>query len=249
MQVHRHYSKAPITEAIIDLKVAFPEGFSIDSLAGIHAHISDRFPIQEQLYTGIGAVIFQPGSPVQVNADQQHHGFLFKSEDNRKIFQATLNGFTFNRLAPYESWEEFSGDARYLWNIYKNVCNPIHIIRVALRYINQITIPLEGLVDLKDYFNTVPEVPSGLPKNTLSSFFMQLQIPQDDLDCMLTINEALAPLTTPETITVLLDFDLFRQQTWQIDDPDIWHFLQQLRERKNLVFNSSITDKTRRLIT
>lgn len=37
MQVHRHYSKAPITEAIIDLKVAFPEGFSIDSLASIHA--------------------------------------------------------------------------------------------------------------------------------------------------------------------------------------------------------------------
>ncbi len=247
MQVYRHYSKAPITEAIIDLKVAFPEGFSVDALANIHAHISDRFPIQELMYTGIGAVLFQPGSPVQIEANQQHNGFRFKSEDNRKLFQATLNGFTFNRLAPYESWEEFSGDARYLWDIYTNVCHPTHVTRVALRYINQIIIPVKGLGDLKDYLNTVPEVPSGLPRNILSSFFMQLQIPQDDLDCMLTINEALAPPTNPETITVLLDFDLFRQQTWQTDDADIWHFLQQLRERKNLVFNTSITDRTRRL--
>lgn len=247
MQVHRHYSKAPITEAIIDLKVAFPEGFTVDQLADIYASISNRFPTKELLYTGIGSVVFQPGTPVKIDANQQHYGFLFKSEDNLRIFQATLNGFTFNRLAPYESWEEFSSDARYLWNIYKDVCKPVHVTRAALRYINQITIPIEGLVDLKEYFNTIPEVPSGLPRNTLSSFFMQLQIPQDDLDCMLIINEALVPPTNTESIAVLLDFDLFRQQIWQVDDENMWNFLEQLRDRKNLVFNTSITDRTRRL--
>lgn len=49
MQVHRHYSKAPITEAIIDLKVAFPEGFTVDQLADIYASISNRFPTSEAL--------------------------------------------------------------------------------------------------------------------------------------------------------------------------------------------------------
>ncbi len=42
MQVSRHYSRAPITEAIIDLKVTLPEGFSVDDLENIHAHIKLR---------------------------------------------------------------------------------------------------------------------------------------------------------------------------------------------------------------
>ncbi len=248
MQVQKHYSKAPITEAIIDLKVTFPEDFSADTFAGIYDHIHDRFPTMEPMYTGIGSFVFQPGSSITVNTDQQHNGFLFKSEDSLKLFQATLNGFTFNRLAPYQSWEEFSGDAKYLWRIYKDICKPTQVIRAAIRYINQLVIPIEGLVDLQDYLQIVPEVTSNLPQKTLSSFFMQLQIPQDDLNCMLIINETLAPATNSETINIILDFDLFRQQNWQNDDENIWRFLEQLRHRKNQVFEASITDKTRRLI-
>lgn len=248
MQVQRHYSRTPITEAIIDLQVAFPEGFPVDRFADIYSHISDLYPVKELIYAGTGSLVFQPGTSVQMDVNQQQNGYLFKSKDNLKIFQATLRGFTFNRLAPYASWEEFKSDARYLWQIYKNICEPMHVTRTALRYVNQINIPLEGTIDLKDYLNTVPEVAEGLPKNVLSSFFMQLQIPQDDLNCMLVINEALLPPANPETITVILDFDLYRQQIWQKDDEDIWHFLEKLRYRKNLAFNRSITDKTRRLI-
>jgi uncharacterized protein (TIGR04255 family) len=248
MQVQRHYSKAPITEAIIDLQVAFPEGFPVDRFADIHSHISDLYPVKEPIYTGIGSFVFQPGTSVQVDANQQQNGYLYKSKDNLKIFQATLRGFTFNRLAPYASWEEFSSDARYLWKIYKDICEPMQVTRTALRYVNQINIPFEDAIDLKDYLNTVPEVAEGLPKNVLSSFFMQLQIPQDDLNCILVINEALLPPTYPGIITVILDFDLYRQQIWQKDDEGIWDFLKELRHRKNLAFNMSITNKTRRLI-
>lgn len=49
MQVNRHYSKAPITEAIIDLKVAFPERFTVDQLEDIYASLSNRFPTLETL--------------------------------------------------------------------------------------------------------------------------------------------------------------------------------------------------------
>lgn len=248
MQVQRHYTRAPITEAIIDLQVVFPEGISVARFADIHSHISDRFPIKEPIYTGTGSFIFQPGSPVQVDANQQQNGYLFRSVDNLRIFQATLSGFTFNRLAPYKSWEEFSSDARFLWEMYRNICEPTYVTRTVLRYVNQINIPFEGAIDLKDYLNTAPEVADGLPGSVLSSFFMQLQIPQNDLNCMLVINEALVPPASPEIITVILDFDLYRQQIWQRDDEDIWHFLEELRHRKNLAFNMSITDKTRRLI-
>lgn len=78
---------------------------------------------------------------------------------------------------------------------------------------------------------------------------MQLQIPQQDLDCLLIINEAMAPQTNPNLVTIILDLDLFREQIWASDDEDLWQFLGKLRHRKNEVFEASITDKTRELIS
>lgn len=245
MQVSRHYSKAPITEAFIDLKVTLPEEFSTDDLTNIYTRISDRFPTQESIQTG--SLVFQAGPTMKVDTNQQHTGYLFRSKDGLKILQATLNGFTYNRLAPYDSWEEFSSDAKYLWGIYKDICKPTSVTRAAIRFINQINIPAKELVDLEDYLRTVPQVPPDLPQGVLNSFFTQLQIPQDDLNCMLIINEALVPRINPDFISIILDFDLFRLQIWQADDEDIWRFLEELRRRKNLVFEASITDKARRL--
>ena len=248
MQVQRHYRKAPITEAIIDLKVTLPEGVSVGQLSEIHSSISDNFPTMQPFYKGVGALVYEPGSTFNVDTSEAHIGFWFRSEDNLRTFQATLEGFTFNRLAPYESWEEFRSDARGLWNIYKEICRPTSVTRAAIRYVNQINIPANELIELKDYLSTAPEVSPGLPQKVLQTFFLQLQIPQQDLSCMLIINETIAPPTNPEMVTVILDLDLFRQQVWDSSDEDIWRFLEKLRQRKNEVFEASITDKTRELI-
>jgi uncharacterized protein (TIGR04255 family) len=244
MQTARHYSRAPITEAIIDLRVTLPDGFSVDDLADIHPDIIDRFPTKEPIHTG--SLLFQTGPSIKIDASKEHHGFLFRSEDGLRIFQATLSGFTFNRLAQYDTWEEFSSDARHLWEIYMRICQPSSVTRAAVRFINRLDLPGPAL-DFKDYLRTVPEVSTDLPQG-LSAYFMQLQIPQEDLNCMLIINEAFTPPTSPELVSVILDFDLFREHNWQSDDEDIWRFLEKLRHRKNLAFEASITDKTRRLI-
>jgi uncharacterized protein (TIGR04255 family) len=245
-QAVRHYSRAPITEAILDLKVILPDNFPIEKFLEIQARVRDRFPTSEPIH--VGSLAIQAGPEIQVDASRLHSGFLFRSKDGLRIFQATLQGFTFNRLAPYNSWEEFSNDARNLWEIYKDICKPAFVTRAAVRYINRIDIPVEGPIKLQDYLKTAPDIASGLPQKNLSSFFMQLQIPQEDLNCMLVINETLALPPSPGFISVIFDIDLFRQQAWQSDDEDIWDFLTQLRERKNQVFRESITEKTEELI-
>ncbi len=220
--------------------------YSIERFLEIQARVRDRFPTSEPIH--VGSLAIQAGPEIQVDASRQHSGFLFRSKDGLRIFQATLQGFTFNRLAPYNSWEEFSNDARNLWEIYKDICKPAFVTRAAVRYINRIDIPVEGPIKLQDYLKTAPDIASGLPQKNLSSFFMQLQIPQEDLNCMLVINETLALPPSPGFISVIFDIDLFRQQAWQSDDEDIWDFLTQLRERKNQVFRESITEKTEELI-
>ncbi len=247
--MQRHYKKAPITEAIIDLKVTLPAGITIDQLNDIRPSIIDKFPIVEPFYQGVGELTFRPGETFSADTSQQQIGFWFRSEDNLRTFQARLDGFSFNQLAPYESWEKLSDEAKSLWELYKEICKPLQVTRAAIRYINQINIPVDGLVELKDYLRVIPEVSPGLPQRSLQAFFMQLQIPQQDLDCMLIVNEAIAPPTIPDFLTILLDFDLFRQQIWDSNDENIWHFLEELRHRKNEVFEASITDKTRELIS
>lgn len=247
-QTSRHYSRAPITEAILDLKVMLPENFPLEKLLEIHTRIHDRFPESEPIH--VGSLAIHAGPELQVDASQQHSGFLFRSQDGLRIFQATLQGFTFNRLAPYNSWEEFSDDARNLWEIYKEICKPTFVTRAAIRYINRIDIPMTGQqIKLQEYLKTAPDIAPGLSQTNLTSFFMQLQIPQEDLNCMLVINETLTLPPSPGFISILFDIDLFRQQVWQIDDEDIWNFLAQLRERKNQVFRESITEKTEELIS
>ncbi len=253
MQTHGHYSRAPITEAIIDFRVAPAEGFATDKLVDIHLQIKDTFPIIQPFHKRIGTFTVDPNGPpdvpIKVDTSAHHSGFWFRSRDNLRTFQATIDGFTFNRLAPYKSWDDFSSEARNLWRIYKEVCEPICVTRAAIRYVNLINIPAEELTELKDYFHTFPEIASELGQRALQSFFMQLHIPQQDLSCLLIINEAVAPQTNPNFVTVILDLDLFREHIWGRDDEDIWQFLEKLRHRKNEVFEASITDRTRELIS
>ncbi|GER86533.1 TIGR04255 family protein [Dictyobacter vulcani] len=245
MQEQRHYPNAPITEAIIDFRVTLPEDFSFDRLLAIQDEIQELFPTSEILQAN--TFLIEPGSTMSVNAQSQKNGLAFTGKDQRKKVQVTLSGFTFSHLAPYSSWNNFHKEAKLLWQIYKNICQPINVTRAAVRFVNQINIPVLEKVELNDYLRTVPDVSTDLTQGMLSSFFMQLQIPQTDLNCILIINEALAPQVTPGFMSIILDIDLYREQLWQSNDESIWTFLEKLHLRKNQVFEASITDKTRRL--
>jgi uncharacterized protein (TIGR04255 family) len=96
IQMQKHYKKAPITEAIIDLKVALPEGFTVDQLKNIYPQVRDNFPTIEPFYKGIGALSYQSegSESLTMNATQEQIGFWFRSEDNLQTFQATLEGFS-----------------------------------------------------------------------------------------------------------------------------------------------------------
>ncbi|MCO6459644.1 MAG: TIGR04255 family protein [Pirellulaceae bacterium] len=78
--------------------------------------------------------------------------------------QSRVNGFTFSRLAPYESWEPFRHEARRQWEVYRNRLNPQGVARIAVRCINRIDLPGDS-VDLKEYFRTSPEIAPELRNN------------------------------------------------------------------------------------
>lgn len=226
----------------------------MENLAALREIVEDRYPIQEEEHIPYQQMSFVGTDLLQTGGGHQLNGFRFVSEDKRETFYARLDGFAFSVKAPYYRWESFRDEARGLWDLYRSAAIPEGVTRAAMRYINRIDIPnaTEG-VWLEDYLRTYPEYSVDFPEdNLMNNFFMQLQLWQQDLGCWLIINEAPEVSPEPGTLSVRLDLDLFREQYEEPlpvdDDTMVWKFLEQLHERKNEVFEASITNRTRRLI-
>lgn len=248
-----HYSRAPIIEATIDLRTEQGSDLTVDDLAALGEKLAQEYPEQgsEHLYSG-RIQADETGYP-QLDSSHQHVGYTYVSKGSQRILSAKLDGFSFSIHAPYDRWETFRDEARRLWDLYKSVSVPESVTRIALRYINRIDVPNADNVNLGDYLRVYPAVSQDWPgQGNMQSFFMQIQLWQDDLGCWTVINET--PETPPdeETGSIRLDFDIFREEfesPWDTDDDSgIWQFLEQLHERKNAFFEASITDQTRRLI-
>lgn len=248
------YSKAPIIEATISLGVVSRTDLSVRDLLTVGRAVQARFPTvrEEHLYAGEVSVP-QPGEPPEHDDTHEHTGYSFSSEDGQRSFHARLDGFDFSVTQPYDRWESFRDEARELWKLFREVAGVRQIVQVAVRYINRIDIPVTPSVRIEDYAKVYPEIPDDWPSgDVVSSFFLQLQMWQQDLGCMLVVNEAPARAPKVGVTSLRLDFDLFKERyddPWQADDDtEVWVFLEKLRERKNEVFEASITDATRRLI-
>jgi uncharacterized protein (TIGR04255 family) len=241
MTTSRHYSRSPITEAIIDFQVELPEGVG---LADLERCQDSTYPGKKTLAVPVGPI--EPGKEVSTSATSRRGGFLFATADEKQLFQARFNGFTMHRLAPYEGWEPFRDEVRRLWGIYRQTTRPQKVARLAVRYINRLDLPLP-LVRMNEYLRTSPEVSPDLPQE-LAEFFMQLHIPQRDIKSTLLLRETVVPPPAPGVASVVLDIDLFRSDEIPSDDAGIWAFIESLRARKNDIFEACITDRTREVI-
>jgi uncharacterized protein (TIGR04255 family) len=138
-------------------------------------------------------------------------------------------------------------EAKRLWLVFVEVLQPRIVVRVAVRYINQINLPLKGgELRFEDYLRTFPE--TGLEEGVdLEQFFLRLVMPQKDLSAKLILTEALLP-AQGDYLGVILDIDLFRENaSIDVRSPDIWDILEEFRGRKNKYFEASITQTAREL--
>jgi uncharacterized protein (TIGR04255 family) len=239
----KHYQKAPITEAVIDLRVELPSKVSVDDLAMVHRGEEAAYPTIERMNAAVGQMMLGP--QVSASASTQHIGFLFKSADGKQVHQARMDGFTMSRFAPYPCWNDFRAEAQRIWNIYRSVAEPSKVVRVAVRYINRIDIPLP-LNDLEVYLRTVPKVSPDLPQG-LSSYFMHLVMPLQDIQSHAVIIETIIDPASPNIVSIVLDIDVFRTIDLPSEEDAMWVLIEQFRGVKNRVFEACITDKARDL--
>lgn len=241
--VEQLYPNAPITEAVIDLRVELASTVELADLAKVQDQAGAGYLKNVTINETTGHLQIGPGGGVSSNT--QTVGFRFQSADGKQICQARMNGFTMSRLQPYTQWSDFCHEAHRLWDIYRAVAEPTKTVRVAVRYINRINIPLP-LHDFGEYLRTVPQVSPDLPGG-LSGYFMQLVMPLEDIKGSAVINEMIVDPASPDVVSVVLDIDIFRSEDIPAREDELWALVEQLRGAKNSVFEASITDKTRGL--
>jgi uncharacterized protein (TIGR04255 family) len=241
-----HYNRAPITEALIDIRTETSQ-LQFEDLQSLKRHLGD-YPNEET--RTLGEFKFQFGQEVQATSHQKPWALLYRHEENNQVVQFRVDGITFSRLEPYENWERLSSEARRLWDIYRQAVGVQKIVRIAVRYINLFKLPGNN-VEPEEYLNIFPQVPQKLPPELrdFGPFSMSLPMHQPDLKGILVINERNALQAEPDIVPIVVDFDLYVDNPPVGNEEELWAFFDKLRERKNLYFEASITDKTRELIS
>lgn len=239
------FPNPPITEALLDIRVNLPKETTLETLLSFQNGIKDHFPNKKERHLGTFRIKTGAAPEVLASADRTD-GYMFYAPDNKKIVQARLDGFTFNKLKPYSKWEVFSQEAKYLWEHYVEVAKPINIVRLALRYINRIELPLP-FGDFKEYLLTTPEIASDIPQG-LAQFFMQLVIPNADIQATAVITETIEKTDDKSKVLPLIfDIDVSRNIILDLKSDEIWNIMDNLRNFKNQIFMNSLTAKTKEL--
>ncbi|MBQ0894298.1 TIGR04255 family protein [Micromonospora sp. U56] len=245
----RVYSKAPIIEAVIELRTRHAENVTLDDLARIHGAEATRYPVLDKRLQVDNRIEVTDGE-VSSQIDHRQLGFVFKSADELQIIHATVQGFLFSRLAPYPNWEPFVEEAWRVWQKYRQEAKPEALTRVGVRFINRINVPSDS-IEIKDYLRTYPELSGELPQ-VLSGYFMQVQVPLRQFDGIVNITSGIEN-PGQGLVSLILDVDCFRDLDLSLSAPDfdeeVRAILWRQREAKNFVFESCITDATRELIS
>ena len=173
---------------------------------------------------------------------------ILKSEDQKLIAQLGAERFTVNRLAPYADWEELLPRAMDIWTHYREVLGPERIVRIAVRYINDLHFPATSTESLETYLTSPPVLPNKLNELQIVNFMTRFVLFDPATRINTSVTQALQGSSEDNIVHIVLDFDCFLEDEFDPKDTDsIYESLLALRHAKNQAFFSSITDTTVRL--
>jgi len=243
-----NFPNPPIQEAILDIFVSVPGETTLEKLKGIGLSYESRFPVKEERVKLLSGFQFKPTGETSTTTSRQVAGYLFRSlPADAKAFQVRLDGFSFNKLRLYDGWTKFSTEAKEIWLKYRSAANPTLVNRLSLRYINRIEIPLP-IRDFADYCPLFPNIPAKLPQKLISflmSYSMPLENPPNAIANIILTFEP--PLPGKPVLPLILDIGVSVPFGAPDNEEGIWSTFDSMRESKNQIFQSSLTEEALKL--
>lgn len=239
------YSNPPITEAVIGINFSQPIGS--DALAALSEKFAQVYPHHEQIQNlSIKLELGQQNAGNPSLAQDVQIGYRRSTADMTEMLVLFSNGIGVSQLAPYPGWDTFFERFARDWKLLKRQLGYKEIQRIGVRYINRIDIPTEaGQVLPAQYLNLHTNFTDRF--GSLAAYAVQAEVIMEDLGSKLVVNSGVVPSPVLDHISFLLDQDIGREVNVPQKDEAIFELIQQLRVRKNEVFESCVTDQARAL--
>ncbi len=234
-----HLTNAPIVEAVIDYRVLRREGTVADSFAGLTPALGSQYSKALLLHSVEARFGMEHGKSIEPTTTTSAMGWQYSA--GSLVAQFRIDGFTFSKLEPYTTWEEVFAEASRLWQLYVAKAQPPEVIRVAVRYINRLRVPVPA--ELSEYLAAPPVLASPSPQR-LRQFLCRMAVDDPSRNISAVVVQASEPLIGQEAIALLIDIDAFKENlSVAPTDPSLPETFGQLRDLKNEIFFASLTEK------
>lgn len=232
-----HLTKAPIVEAVIDIRIAPKGEFDEDKvLSFLKARLPDY---SDQKKTSLKSLKIVVGKKSQapIIEDLGYVGIKVKSKKEPYIAQFNKEAFVLSRLFPYNKWDLFMKEALRLWQLYCELFNPEETQRIGVRFINKIDAK-ETLVELKDYYENAPDSIKNTTWPILN--FIHKDTYQPLVSYIVSVIRTVKQGSVKSGAGLILDIDVIMNKKFPNSLGTIEKHLNVMKWLKNKTFFSSI---------
>ncbi|HEV7401558.1 MAG TPA: TIGR04255 family protein [Chthoniobacteraceae bacterium] len=232
----------PIIEAVIDVRCDMPPGFDLAaSEERAHTAFGDSYKSVQRHF--VRTHRFEVNDLEATSAEEGLEGLQFLQEDGRQLVQVRTQGFSFNRLAPYTSLDDYLPEFERTWKLFVNLTTPALIREVRLRYINRLLLPIvDDQVEFNAYLRISPRLPDE-ERLAFLTFFNQYTAVE--VESGYEVNSVMTlQASESNRLPLILDIEVVAKGS---NEPNDWEWIRvrvdELRSLKNRVFKNTLTDK------
>jgi uncharacterized protein (TIGR04255 family) len=233
----------PIIEAVIDVRCDMPPGFDLAALEEpARVAYGDSYGTLQRHFVQTHRLEVH-GEPSTVFAEEGLEGLQFLQADGRQLVQVKTVGFSFNRLAPYTSLDDYLAELERTWRLFVGLTAPVLVREVRLRYINRLLLPIvAGQVEFNEYLRISPRLPDE-ERLAFVTFFNQYTAVE--VETGYQINTVLTlQASEPARLPLIFDIEVLARGS---NEPSDWGWIRgkvdELRSLKNRVFKNTLTNK------
>ncbi|WP_075595247.1 TIGR04255 family protein [Novacetimonas hansenii] len=247
------YAKPPITEAVIEFQFAGKCPESERNRVG--RKLKKFYPFEENIQE-----LTVTSGPDGTDRHMSSVGLKLSTLDRSNVVSLTdlrksplpvlFNkdegkpaSFSAAQLAPYFGWNNFCQKFVENWTVVERTIGKRKLRRIGVRFVNRIDIPGK-IDDTQDWVRVGPFLPEDFGQPIV--FNMHVIIPIDRMtQANLLVGTVPSPL--PDYSSMILDIDIYTTGEIGDDMASRLEILEYMHEKKNWIFEDSITEATRNL--
>ncbi len=237
-------AKPLIVESVVDIDCDMPPGYDVIKLENVaREQLRDKYPKIRKVLLQEHKLEAKPDAPPTMEVRRAVQALQFTQDDEKQIVQVRAQGYSFNRLAPYTTLDDYLPEIERTWKLFVAVARPLEVRAVRLRYINRISLPYEAhKLELDQYLKLGPRLPDE-QKLMFTGFLHQHVAVEIE-----TGNQATIVLATeaPENKELPIIFDITASHLARAEAED-WAWIlariQSLRGLKNRIFRNTLTER------